>query len=124
MKQQIFILLAALQLSYQEHESPSVHTPDEVIQENYKRLSPRCKTEIKLQMEQICKVHDRFKYNEPSKHMCSFFFFLLDSAAFCSRCPNIFTPGGSPKIGQNFRICKNGKCVSTPNNCEIDYFFS
>nr|AAY66497.1 putative secreted protein [Ixodes scapularis] len=116
MKQQIFILLAALQLSYQEHESPSVHTPDEVIQEHYKRLSPGCKTEIKLQMEQICKVHDRFKFT-PSYGGCFVYCYNNENDGM-----RVTLRNGLP-CGENGQICKNGKCVSTPNNCEIDYFF-
>ncbi|CAN8006713.1 unnamed protein product [Ixodes pacificus] len=115
MKQHIFILLAALQLSCQERESPSVHTPDEVIQENYKRLSPGCQTEIKLQMEQICKVHDLFK-------LYVFFFFVLIPPSFVAAARKSLLRWLT-KIGQSFRICKNGKCVNTTNNCEIDYFF-
>ncbi|CAN8026246.1 unnamed protein product [Ixodes persulcatus] len=118
MKQQMFILLAALQLSYQEHQSQFPHKPDEVIGEYYQRLSPGCKTELQLQMEQVCKVHNR-----PNRTTSPPRIFFCNLFEFCSRCLNIYIQGGSRKICQNFRICKNGLCVNSPNFCEIDYFF-
>uniref|UniRef100_A0A6B0UM11 Putative conserved secreted protein n=3 Tax=Ixodes ricinus TaxID=34613 RepID=A0A6B0UM11_IXORI len=116
MKQQIFILLAALQLSYQEHESPFIYTPDEVVQKYYKRLSPGCKTELQSQMEQVCKVHNRSQFI-PSYGGCFVYCYNSENDGMMVTLRN-----GLP-CGESGQICKNGECINTMNNCEIDYFF-
>ncbi|XP_029844715.2 uncharacterized protein LOC115327811 [Ixodes scapularis] len=116
MKQGIFILLVALQLSSQEPERPSADSPAVVIENKYGRLSPGCKTEILKQMQQVCKVQDRSNFY-PSLGGCAVY------------CYNDRTDGirvtlrnGLP-CGSDGQICKNGECVDAPNSCEIDYFF-
>uniref|UniRef100_A0A0K8RIJ4 Putative ixostatin n=1 Tax=Ixodes ricinus TaxID=34613 RepID=A0A0K8RIJ4_IXORI len=116
MKQQIFLLLAALQLSYQEDKSPFVHAPEKVIEEYYKRLSPGCKTELQLQMKQVCNVHNRSQFT-PSYEGCFVECYNNDNDGM------IVTLRNGLPCGENGQICKNGFCVNTPNNCEIDYFF-
>uniref|UniRef100_A0A0K8RCK5 Putative ixostatin n=1 Tax=Ixodes ricinus TaxID=34613 RepID=A0A0K8RCK5_IXORI len=116
MKQQIFILLAALQLSYQEHQSPSAHTPDKVLEEYYKRLSPGCKTELQLQIQQVCEVHGRSQFTA-SYDGCFVYCYNNEKDGITVTLRN-----GLP-CGESGQICKNGFCVDSPNKCEIDYFF-
>uniref|UniRef100_A0A0K8R457 Putative ixostatin n=1 Tax=Ixodes ricinus TaxID=34613 RepID=A0A0K8R457_IXORI len=116
MKPQIFLLLVALQLSSQEHERSFDDPPTVVIENKYSRLSPGCKTEIQNQMQKVCKVHERSK-SYPSLGGCAVY------------CYNDRTDGMRVTLRNGLpcrndgQVCKNGKCVDAPNNCEIDYFF-